>query len=127
MDTAWLGDMDALDIAISGATDQSNRRPGDIEGVDDGRHSPVIVFTRSTSKVSLQRSCKSPILALFGVHDRGVDSLGIAFESGAMQDRDGFLTPSRSKNKKRSSVATEDFELVSVLSWRTDECIGQAS
>ena len=126
MDTAWLGDIDALDIAVPGANDQSNR-PADVEGVDDGRHSPFIVFTRSTSKVSLQRSCKSLILALFGVHDRGVDSLGIAFESGAMQDRDGFLTPSRSKNKKRSSVATEDFELVSVLSWRTDECIGQAS
>ena len=67
------------------------------------------------------------MLALFGMHGCGADVLGIAFESGARQDRDGFLTPSRSKNKKRSSVATEDFELVSVLSWRTDECIGQAS
>ncbi|PIL29237.1 hypothetical protein GSI_09286 [Ganoderma sinense ZZ0214-1] len=104
MDTAWLGDMDALDIAIPGANNQSNRRP-DVENVDDGRHSPVIVFTRSTSKFSLRRS---------------------SFDSEARQD--GFLTPSTSKDKKRSSVVSaEDFELVSVLSWKTDERIGQAS
>ncbi|KAM5539693.1 hypothetical protein V8D89_006506 [Ganoderma adspersum] len=106
IDTAWLGDMDALDIAIPGGNDQSNGRSGDIEIVDDGRHSPVIVFTRSTSKLSLQRS---------------------SFDSEARQDRDGFLTPSTSKDKRRSSVITEDFELVSVLSWKTDERIGQAS
>ena len=54
----------------------------------------------------------------------GADAVGIAFDSEAR--RDGFLTPSTSKDKRRSSVATEDFELVSVLSWKADERVGQA-
>ena len=56
MDTGWLGDMD-LDVTIGGGNDQPNG-PSQAQTVDDGRNSPIIVFTRSTSKVSLQRSCE---------------------------------------------------------------------
>nr|VWO99484.1 Cytochrome P450 monooxygenase CYP52X1 [Ganoderma boninense] len=124
MDTAWLGDMDvdALDTAIPGSHDQTNRRP-DAENIDDSRRSPIVVFTRDTSKFSLRRSCGSSMSQ--GELFHGADGFGIAFDSEAKQD--GFLTPSTAKDKKRASAVTEDFELVSVLSWGGDEGIGQAS
>ncbi|KAI1792360.1 hypothetical protein LXA43DRAFT_1093607 [Ganoderma leucocontextum] len=105
MDTGWLGDMDGLDITIPGGSDQPNhRRPGQGQSLDNDRDSPAIMFTRSASKLSLRRS------------------------SFASDGRQGdFLTPSTSIDKKRSSVITEDFELVSVLSLRTEEHIVQAA